>query len=189
MPFTKKNAAESGKKGGKARAEVAAAEDDLPEGPPMPASSAERRKLLDAAHWWAATHSLRTKPPDELHKMMQEMRRSRDPAFFRQVMMPADKDEPVNTPEASVGNFLERVDKMLDEINATHARDEKVLGLLERWEPRLVAAENRPEEPMELWLELARIFRVPLRPAAGDGPAASLAARPPRSQSPMTGTR
>jgi len=115
--FTKKNAKKMGRRGHAARygQEAQAATDDLPEGPPLPVSSAERRKLLDVAHWWAATHSLRTKPPDELHRMMQEMRRSRDPAFFRQVMMPVTNQE-----AAAAEADLDEADyrKILDDVLA-----------------------------------------------------------------------
>ena len=43
-------------------------------------------------------------------------------------------------------------------------KQQKLWQLLERWEPRLVATEIGPGVPVQLWTELAAIFREPNRP-------------------------
>jgi len=98
------------------------------------------------------------------------------------LLLRAEKNEETAKAEKEQGEeeYKKILDDMLDEMDSEHARDQKVRRLLQRWEPRLVAAENRPEEPMELWVELARIFREPLRPAGGIRAAAS-----PHSQGPV----
>jgi hypothetical protein len=101
MPkFTKKTGAKAGRKSGqapkekakaKAAVEVKAEEArvEIPpaaaHSPPMPANPTERKNLLDQAAWWTAANPFDTTPPTELHEMMHEMRKSRDPVFLRRV--------------------------------------------------------------------------------------------------------
>ena len=65
--------------------------------------------------------------------------------------------------DGACADYLKIVDDMLGQMNAEHAREQEVWQLLKRWEPRFVAAENGPDLPAQLWLELATIFRTPLR--------------------------
>jgi hypothetical protein len=184
MPkFTSATAKAAGKKSGKTRKKKAAkkAAEPLPS-PGMPASAADRQSLLQGAAWWVLSNDIDATPPDALHKNLQTMWKRGDTSFVRALIAPTTSkgSEFEDFDDGDESEFLATIDKMLDDIDATTARNQKLMRLLEAWEPRLVATQHRAEQPTELWMELAAIFRAPLRPAARDGAALS-----PGSQSPL----
>ena len=46
-----------------------------------------RRLMLQRAAWWVATHELDAKPPTELHRSLQDVRRSHE-RFFKEELLP-----------------------------------------------------------------------------------------------------
>ena len=186
MAFTKKNAKRIGKKAGMAsgkarRKKAVKVQAAAAPGPPMPTSGVDRQSLLQVAAWWVLSNDIDAKPPDALHKNLQTMWKRGDTSFVRSLLAPTGKGTQYEDfDDGDESEYLATIDKMLADISATTARNQKLMRLLEAWEPRLVATQHRAEQPTELWMELAAIFRAPLRPAARDGAALS-----PGSQSPL----
>jgi hypothetical protein len=182
MSFTTKTAKAAGKKSGKARKKKKVKKaKPVGAGPAMPTSPAERQSLLQVAAWWVLSNDIDAKPPDALHKNLQTMWKRGDTSFVRSLLAPTGKGTQYEDfDDGDESEYLATIDKMLADISATTARNQKLMRLLEAWEPRLVATQHRAEQPTELWMELAAIFRAPLRPGARDGAALS-----PGSQSPL----
>ena len=186
--FSKKNAAKMGRKGAEARWQKRDKATDAPSTAQQPTSTADRRSRLEEAVFWVLENPLDAAPPTELRRTLQDARKEDTMTFLREAKQwfPAGKDggDADDDHDDGEADYMKILDDMLEEMGGKTARDQKVSRLLERWEPRLVAAEDRPEEPTELWVELARIFREPLRPASGDRTALSPRPQGPPVQSP-----
>jgi hypothetical protein len=92
--------------------------------------SSKRRKQLENAVWWAATHEEKARPPSELAKTMQGLR-VQEPLKFNQVLLqvlpapPKELPMPAPKEEDREKEVLGNAGKLLDDWMAERNKEER----------------------------------------------------------------
>ena len=80
--MTTEQAREKGKKGARVRWQR---DRYVPPEEMLEADRWEGRQLLAEATWWVALHGVKAAPPDELHRMLQRIKRKNPTLFFNRL--------------------------------------------------------------------------------------------------------